>query len=95
MEWEGCNPSPECKYFPECYEDEHHPYRRAEFSDGNHALRSMFSRLYVVVGCREYHEQREADGTAWLEWPSDEVMRQEVDEAYVYISKSKRKKMGL
>lgn len=95
MEWVGCTPKPECKYYPDCFTDRHHAYGQALASS---ALEQTFGELPENVwhGCRRYHEEYEVEN-GWLPYPEKEEMIQAVQQAeedgVVYISKRKRRQI--
>jgi hypothetical protein len=92
-----CDPTPECKYFEHplgCHEDVHHVFRR---SNEETCLERTYSQeLGKVATCRAFHEwiEHEEDaGPGPMPFPPDDVMRAELLEAEVFISKTKRRKI--
>lgn len=74
---ECLEPRPDCKYYPDCFSDQHHLYGRAKNHIGKIARK--FSELpeNKIQMCRREHEELHAnDGI--LELPSTGVMQEAV-----------------
>jgi len=88
-----CEPTEGCKYFPDCFEDRHHPYQRAL---ARTALEATFSDMQMIRTCRQRHEQLERE-LGWLEYPDRETMQEAVREAHeagdLYLSRNKIKRI--
>ena len=72
MERIPCDPSPDCKYYPNCFEDVHHIYSRV---GADTQTKRKFRQLDENKrrNCRAFHEADEA-AHGWPPFPEHEVM---------------------
>ncbi len=93
MERIPCNPSPECKYYEVgCKEDVDHYYwpRSAYPTSIESTFRNLEENKRLI--CRRLHEQRHATEAPPIK-PSHEVMLHAIEEADIYLSATKRRKI--
>lgn len=94
----GCDPNPECHFYPECYEDNHHLYwpRNDYTSLIERQFRALPENMTLI--CREEHEAIHAN-FAPPEKPSEHFMALAVIDATLegtmYAAVRKRKAANL
>lgn len=93
MERIACNPTEDCKYYPDCYEDVHHLYYPANEYKGTveKTFRDLDENKQRL--CRELHELRHLTEEPPVK-PSREVMVHTIRSSDVYISSRLRKALG-
>lgn len=87
-----CEPTPECKYYPNCYQDVHHEAwpEREYLTTLERVYRDMPENQ--VFMCRAEHDNTHADQSP-PEKPSREEMLRAIAGSMLYISSTKRKKL--
>ena len=93
MERIACNPTEDCKYYPDCYEDVHHLYYPSYEYTG--VVENRFRELDENKQrlCRALHELRHLTEEPPVK-PSREIMEHTIIASGVHISRRLRKALG-